>query len=157
MILEIGTGKGKRSKFQDFDNFVHVDIDKSAQHLEVQCDALSLPFRPKIFNETYPAHVMEHLENTVLFLSEIKRVTRYRLIIKVPNASFYKFMSSDKTHIFSWNQFTLKNLLDKYFGHVVIRFTKRNSISNKFLRFCYNFTCLVFQNNELTAYVEIGQ
>jgi len=127
MILDIGCGRPSRH-LQPLkgENVIHIDINRNAVHLEVQCDAYNLPFQSNSFSTVYASHTLEHLDNPIKTIQEIKRVSAKRVVIKVPNASYFKWKSSAGAHIFSWNQYTLRNLLERYFGKVTINSTQRD-------------------------------
>jgi len=152
MILDVGCGtpsiyhqslKGK--------NIIHIDINKNAKHLDIQCSVYNLPFQNMCFSIVYASHIIEHLDNPTQAIQEMKRVSIKTVIIKVPNASYYKWKSSSKEHIFSWNKYTLRNFLERHFMKVVINGTQRDISTSRFRKSLSLFLCLLHGHNELTA------
>lgn len=78
-----------------------------ARHLPFrQMDAQRLDFPNDTFDNVVAFDVMEHLDDDILFLQEVRRVCRGRLILSVPNADdqplrrlfLTHFHHTDKTH-----------------------------------------------------------
>jgi len=82
-------------------------------------DAEVLPFQNKVFKKIYAIHVIEHLKNPFQALNEWKRVGKV-IIIQTPSA--YD-PDRTKTHIYTWNKFTLENLLELVFKNVEVSYT----------------------------------
>lgn len=155
LVLDIGSGTpSKHHIFLKGDNVVHFDINPSAYHLEIIGDACFLPFKNFTFDVVYASHILEHLENPFKAIKEMKAMLKASskscVIIKVPNASFFKWKSSGNTHIFGWDAYTLFNLLSRFFPKVVIEPTIKNigspprKILNLILHLFYGY-------NEITA------
>lgn len=70
---------------------VRIDIVRN-ETLTVVCDIHSLPFRDKVFSETRCFHVLEHLPNLRLGVSELRRVTNGRIIARVPIFHLYSYL-----------------------------------------------------------------
>lgn len=51
----------------------------------VKADAHYLPFKDGSFGEVYSNHVLEHLENPTQALREMLRVSRYKVVFKIPH------------------------------------------------------------------------
>lgn len=155
MKLNIGSGSvqsvlvGYHIPLEGVD-VINLDIDKKAYNLDINATVYNLPFNDNSFDIVYLNHVLEHLTNPVLALEEIRRIGK-KVIVKVPNGSYYKFMDDDE-HIFSWNIFTFKSLLEIVFDDVIVfgskRFGKKRSLIRKMI---FALSCLVFKNNELVA------
>ena len=152
MILDVGCGvlniylqplKGE--------NVIHIDVDRTAVHLEVQCDVYNLPFQSNSFSTVYASHILEHLDNPIKAIQEMKRVSAKRVVIKVPNASYFKWKNSCEAHIFSWNQYTLRNLLERYFGKVTINSTQRDFSKSRLRKAVSIILTLLHGHTELTA------
>lgn len=121
----------------------------------VKGDAQHLPFRNNCFQIVYSSHVLEHLINPLQALKEFKRVSNMFVVIRVPHANFYRGIES-KEHIFSWNSYTLRNLLKKLFRNVDVKTTwmencfkthkNRRLFALKLMLFA-----IFFGRNELTA------
>ena len=92
LVLEVGSGGNPY-----FRSNILLDkyIETSQRHFKPLtvdrpcfiCDALCLPFRNKVFDFVIAAHVLEHVENPVQFLSELQRVAKAGYI-EVPNVVF---------------------------------------------------------------------
>ena len=130
LILDIGSGRiVEGHKHIIGKNIIHADIDRRALHLEVLCSIYNLPFKNKSIPIVLVSHLFEHIEEPYRALKELKRIMNYSVIIKVPNASFYKVRPSGIiNHIFSWNEWTLKTFLNRVFENVEIKQTTRWSI-----------------------------
>lgn len=76
----------------------------------VNSDARNLPFRDESFSTVRLHHIIEHLENPLEALREAQRVAKCRVIVHVPN---YPLEKETKYHLYSWNKWTLRNLLEK--------------------------------------------
>ena len=98
-------------------NIIHADIQR-LNHVEIICDIQNLPFKSKSLSVIYASHVLEHVQNPVRALNELKRVTSGFIVIKVPNAQHYK--QEDLGHLYSWNPSTLRNLLTLVFSKVKV-------------------------------------
>ena len=130
LILDIGSGGSNEwHMFTQGKNIIHVDIDRTAFHLEVACSIYNLPFKDNSIPIVHASHLFEHLENPLEALKELKRIVKNFVIIRVPNASFWKIRPSGiEQHIFSWNEWTLKRFLSKVFVNVEVKCTTRWSI-----------------------------
>jgi len=158
LLLDIGSGPldSRHIKF-NHPNTVHVDIDKKAYHLEVQCDAHHLPFKSESFNLVHASHILEHVNNPYQLVKEICRVTDRYAIIKVPNASHYQLFSESPEHLYGWTSFNLESLLKKHveYVHVEGAFRITHMTKNKWLRKLETLKtyliALLFGRNELVA------
>lgn len=155
--LDIGSGSltnphKSEHVFLNNENLIHIDIDKKSYHIEAKATVYYLPFKDQAFNIVYIRHVLEHLEEPFRALLELKRVSTNKVIVQVPNASYYKFKSSSEEHLFSWNSFTLTNLLNRVFKDVSVYTTKRyNKKRNYIKKVVFAIACLFFGDNEITA------
>ena len=118
-ILDIGCGSGiMMSLIQLFNpefNVVGVEGDSNSEilwkkrNLNVKvCDINELPFNDGEFNTVFSSHVLEHLENPIFALNEMKRVTNNRLITVVPDGDVDNKNFGSK-HIHHFNR---KNILE---------------------------------------------
>jgi len=152
MILDVGCGVPSRyHQSLKGENVIHIDVDRTAVHLEVQCDAYNLPFQSNSFSTVHASHILEHLDNPIKTIQEMKRVSAKRVVIKVPNASYFKWKNSCEAHIFSWNQYTLRNLLERYFGKVTINSTQRDFSKSRLRKAVSIILTLLHGHTELTA------
>lgn len=69
---------------------VRIDRRPGAHALNIMGDAHRLPFRDKVFDYTICYSVLEHLESPYKGLLEMKRVTKSKLHIKIPNVYYFK-------------------------------------------------------------------
>ena len=88
----------------------------------VLADAQNLPFKDKCFLNIYCSHVLEHIPNPFAALNEMKRVSTQRTLIFVPSKFFF---DANVSHIYSWNQYTLKHLLELVFDRVIVGYTSK--------------------------------
>ena len=66
-------------------------------------------FKSNSFDIVHASHILEHLANPYAAIQEMKRVSRKYVIVKVPNATYFKATKEDPHNIFSWKQITLEN------------------------------------------------
>ena len=153
MILDVGCGNPSLDLSPiEGEDVIHIDVDPKSFHLEVQCDAHALPFKENIFATVYANHILEHLDDPIKALKELRRVSTNLVIIKVPNASYFKWKNSSKYHhIFSWNKYTLRNLLERFFKKVTINSTQREYSTSRIHKTVAIFLTLLHGENELTA------
>ncbi len=105
-ILEVGCGNGdisiecaKRGYKVAASDIAEGNLDliklKSAdQKIEfstVVANIEALPFRDKSFDTTICLHTLEHVRNLHAAVSELKRVSRKRLIVIVPRQKFFRY------------------------------------------------------------------
>lgn len=129
-VLDLGSGEGGTTKVFSENNFVTsfdlslVRLKRQSENfnclLNVNGDALNLPFANKSFDLIIVQDVIEHLTNTQKFYSELKRVLKNKGII---------FLSTP-------NKFSIFNILnDPHFGLPVVSLLKRKSIKKYFLKY----------------------
>lgn len=100
-FLDVGCGSKEISKPM---GAVTVDVHRKHRP-DVVASILCLPFRDGCFETVSALEVIEHVENDELALQELKRVSRNKVILSVPNALRYnlplfslkrrRFMSPD--------------------------------------------------------------
>lgn len=159
MILDVGSGTpNPYHEFLDRPDVIHIDLDRTAYHLDVQCDANHLPFRAKSFDTVYAGHLLEHLTHPFQAVQEFRRVSRRLVIVRVPNASFYKLRpSSPGEHLYSWNEWTLEAFLQKQFQDIRILKARRRLVpkelgkSSRSWHFYLLLEATFFRHDELTA------
>ena len=129
-VLDLGSGEGGSTKVFSENNFVTsfdlslVRLKRQSENfnylLNVNGDALNLPFFDKSFDLIIVQDVIEHLTNTQSFYSELKRVLKNKGII---------FLSTP-------NKFSIFNILnDPHFGLPVVSLLRRKSIKEYFLKY----------------------
>lgn len=158
MILDVGCGlspkgnvnldvlitthqKEKYIKFKKVENFIIGDCT-------------NLPLRTGTFNIVYASHVLEHLIRPDLGIKEFKRVSKNKVVIRVPNNPVN---IEWVRHYFSWSKTTLSNYLGLFFDYVhvylyigqkcevrgsrIIKITSRLGIFGRFLLRCLLWVC----------------
>ncbi len=128
-VLEIGSGTDTSGEHFPLSasNALHLDLMRNAFDLDILADGSRLPFRDKSFNVVFCSHVLEHVADPFALLREIRRVARRLVVLKIPNASYYRynFIPDSSEHLFSWNHATFANLLKQIFPRVRLKFTHR--------------------------------
>ena len=153
----LDAGSGSNPLFEVGFDVIHTDIDRHSFHLEVLCDGCHLPFVDSCFVLVHASHVLEHISNPFHFIQELKRVSSRQVVVRVPNGSFYVAGSMSPHHIFSWNEFTLANLLRRFFDSVRVsscwklKRTNRGWLRNKVRTFKFLFLSKFLGNDELLA------
>jgi len=84
-FLDVGCGSKEISAAV---NAVTVDVDKRHRP-DVVTSILYLPFRDGCFETVSAFEVIEHVENDELALQELKRVSRNKVVLSVPNPLRY--------------------------------------------------------------------
>lgn len=83
-VLDVGCGSGELRKYlPEGTEYIGVDTEPSGK-----CyygSAYSLFFKNKSFDTVVLSEILEHLENPLQVLEEVKRITRDKVIISVPN------------------------------------------------------------------------
>ncbi len=111
LILDIGCGE-----YPEGD----INLDrKSLKNINnfIKADAIYLPIRNKCIPIVYSSHLMEHILRVDLLLKEFYRVSKDKVIIRVPNNPINK---ESPNHIYSWSKSSLNNLLKLYFDNVKV-------------------------------------
>jgi ubiquinone/menaquinone biosynthesis C-methylase UbiE len=88
----------------------------------VLADGSCLPFRDGCFSTVVARHVLEHIPEPFKALKEWKRVSVGEVIVFIPSQYVNDLSPS---HLYSWNKFTLKNLMLQVFSQVDVKFTNR--------------------------------
>jgi len=124
--LDVGCGKPSRFLVPFTRPYaLHLDVDREAWHLEVLASCEKLPFKPKSIDVVRCAHLLEHLRTPIRVLEDFRRIARYFVVIKVPNAAYTTQTGEGPNHLYSWNQHTLNRLLSEVFEKVKIQETVR--------------------------------
>lgn len=92
-------------------------------------DGRTLPFADGAFDATVCIEVLEHIADPVAFLAEIRRVTRQRLLISVPNLEILPYLQPhlavpwhllEADHKNFFTRSSLQALLRPHFRHVEV-------------------------------------
>ncbi len=112
----------------------------------VNCDANYLPFRSNSFDVVIGSHLLEHCKHPFNVLKEFQRVTSKRVIIEVPNLRKIVFQEPP-THLFTWSEYSLRNLMEQFFSEVEIHQAYQR-VRGRILRkipFFGNLFCIMLQ------------
>lgn len=110
-VLEVGCGKGylakKISNLRDKKiTAVDIVIDKEmATNPRINflsADIENLPFQNKSFDTVITTHTIEHVQDIFKAITQLRRVTKKRLIIVVPKERPYKYTFNLHLHFFPY-------------------------------------------------------
>jgi len=121
MILNVGCGSFSYCDINT-DLFIGKNIHSSQiinpKKLKnfVKADGQYLPFKDNCFKLVYSSHTIEHVNNPFLFMKELVRVSKCRILIKCPHRlgdKFTQFITRKKIkvhlHYFSKKWFTINS------------------------------------------------
>lgn len=147
-VLEIGCGEGFLTKhIKDLKRNIYIEgIDSSDRiteiasrlHPEIKfsvASAYQLPYQEKSFDLAVACEVLEHLEEPLRALKEIKKVTKKYCIFSIPREPLWRILNimrghyiknfgDTPGHIQHWKEKEFVSLLEEYF---VIKAIKRPS------------------------------
>jgi ubiquinone/menaquinone biosynthesis C-methylase UbiE len=110
-VLEVGFGKAllssaissKGYKVTAADILVPKELKKKYPKINfVDANIEELPFKNKSFDTVVCTHTLEHVQDIYKSVSELKRVTKKRLIVVVPRQRPYKFTFDLHLHFFPY-------------------------------------------------------
>jgi len=130
-VLDIGCGTGiyvdylaKKGFEATGVDFVKEFIDFAKKHYQgkfLAADAYKLPFKNKSFDTVIMFDVLEHIENEELFLKNIKKICKQRIILIVPRKTdkklellgliFWHYI--DNSHVRAFTRKKINTLLKK--------------------------------------------
>jgi len=82
LILDVGSGFLNSHRLVP--DALHCDVQLS-NFVDVVCDIQHLPFKRGSFYRSYALHVLEHIDNPILALKELIRVTKSVTCVEVPH------------------------------------------------------------------------
>jgi SAM-dependent methyltransferase len=109
-VLDVGCGQcflaGKMSKeYQVTAVDIAIDPALNVRYSNinfVEASVEKLPFRNEEFDTVVCAHTLEHVQNIFAAISELRRVTKNRLIVVVPKQRPYKYTFDLHLHFFPY-------------------------------------------------------
>ena len=116
MILDVGCGNNPQGD-------VNCDIVKQDTSTPfILCDSQHLPFRPETFTTVHSSHVIEHVNDPVLMMEELLRVSNKHVTVKTPHLFSYSArglpflnkLTGFTYHIHTWTSNYWKKLLSNY-------------------------------------------
>lgn len=128
--LNIGSGSVYLDGWTNIEKYKNSTHHKGETAIpDVYGDAEDLPFEDGSFNTIYLRHVLEHLEQPLICLSECYRVLNNggMIRIEVPDAQRVNFERPE--HLYSWTEWTL-NTIVKCAGFEVKKYIKIGNISH---------------------------
>lgn len=131
-VLEVGCGNGflanrlsERSperRIVGCDIFVGEEVAKRYPQVEfVEASVSKLPFEDKSFDCVVSTHVLEHVQNIALAMSELRRVAKKRLVVVVPRQRPYRYTFDLHIHFFPY-AYTLISALNPEGRHSLREF-----------------------------------
>jgi ubiquinone/menaquinone biosynthesis C-methylase UbiE len=140
-VLDLGGGEGIVARLihekLDIKHIDIVDISSTSLNLagkwtdsqRILADVYNLPFYTKSYDVVICLEVLEHLDNPLRALKEIKRIASSGIIITVPNTMFFRLgnllslknlknLGEDIDHKKSFNTRKFEKLLQKEFDHI---------------------------------------
>lgn len=89
-VLEVGAYDGRLSQMLESLGIKSIPTDISPNNGFVKyADVMELPFQSKSFDTVVALDVLEHIENPVKALDEIKRVATKQVFVCVPNEPYF--------------------------------------------------------------------
>jgi len=120
MILDVGCGW--RNCHNLVENALHIDIQHS-EFVDVICDVQHLPFKNKSFHKSFALHVLEHVDDPILALKELIRVTQRIISVEVPHRLSLNARQDSKNmfdqHKWSFRPSWFHQVLKNYRHHLV--------------------------------------
>lgn len=110
-VLEVGCGRGylakklsNKVKLTATDIYIDPDLPINNKKISfVEANIENLPFKDNNFETVICTHTLEHVQNLNLAISELRRVTKKRLIIVVPRQRPYKYGFNLHIHFFPYD------------------------------------------------------
>ena len=142
LALEIGPGNNKTYPFAPATpinyNVIFADIDTPTEELKkfewILLDASHpLPFRDETFDLVVARHVIEHLDNIQLFISECYRILKKNGMLEIITPNFLsRDTRNDPTHKHALNIITLAKTLQNAGFEIQLQVTAASMIPYPF-------------------------
>jgi len=124
-VLDVGCGQcflaGKISKrYQLTAVDIAIEPELSVRYRNIsfkEANVERLPFRNEEFDTVICAHTLEHVRNIFAGISELRRVTKKRLIVVVPKQRPYKYTFDLHLHFFPYEH-SLRTIMGPNHGAV---------------------------------------
>ncbi len=124
VFLNLGCGADMRGE-------IRIDINPDRVGLNLIGDAHYLPIRDRVINDVFCKSVLEHLKNPFKGLSEMKRVSKNRIIVIVPNVYHwnrimrslitpYQATNRETLHLQAWDVKAFKFLVNQVRGLEIV-------------------------------------
>lgn len=125
-MLSVNLGCG-----DDMRGEIRIDINPDRKGLNLISDAHYLPIRDKVINYVFCKSVLEHLKNPFKGLSEMKRISKNRIIVIVPNVHHwirivrglinpYHSINRNTRHFQAWDGIAFKHLVNQAKGLEIV-------------------------------------
>ncbi len=108
-VLEVGCGKGylakklsQKFKVTASDIYLDPHFPQVPNLKFKQANIENLPFKNQGFDTVICTHTLEHVQNLFQAISELRRVTKKRLIVVVPKERPYKYTFNLHLHFFPY-------------------------------------------------------
>jgi len=152
IYLDVGCGEAKRN------GCIGLDL-RELKGVDIISDANKLPFRNNIFDGIFLIHIIEHIFDINLFMSDIWRVSKKDAIIKIWTPHYTSHNSyTDITHIHhlgsrSLDYFDKTTILGKYWiSKTQFRILKRVLIFDKGMTNIWNYIIERLANKYYSRY-----
>ena len=125
--LNIGCGKDYRK------GYINLDIDKNVKSdVTHNLEKFPYPFKDDSLDEIFMKHVLEHLNDTVKTMKELKRIIKKEGIIKI-EVPYYKNKGAfrDPTH----RRFFTEDTFPEYFNKDFIIIKNQMACKGRFRKF----------------------
>jgi len=122
--VNLGCGNDMRGE-------IRIDINPDRKGINLISDAHYLPIRDKVINYVFCKSVLEHLKNPFKGLSEMKRISKNRIIVIVPNVHHwirmgrglinpYHSINRKTRHFQAWDGIAFKHLVNQVKGLEIV-------------------------------------
>ncbi|MFH1053772.1 MAG: class I SAM-dependent methyltransferase [Candidatus Woesearchaeota archaeon] len=143
-VIEVGCGEGYITKYLKDNNnidIIGIDLEESiiekAKELHPDMrffigDIYQTNFPDNSFDCVIASEVLEHLEEPIRAIDEMKRISKGHCLFSVPNEPFFRManiarlkylnrLGNTPGHIQNWTKHQFKTLLKRHFSKVIIK------------------------------------